>query len=475
MMSKLAIDDLNTGVPGLDVLLKGGISKFSFNVITGAPGSSKTTLAHQMMFHLTSPQCKALYFTIVGEPPLKMLRYQQQYSYFDVHKVGSCIKYLNLADDLYQGGFEGVLERILKEVEQFQPELVFVDSFKSVVHAVNKEKESIADLQYFVQRLGMHMASWQATTFLIGEYQHAEEEENPIFTVADGIIHLSQEVDQNAVVRKIRIVKMRGKHHMLGTHSFRVTQDGLHIFPRLLTGGIVETNPQLPQGLPCTLLSTGSPELNELLGGGIPEGYSMLVVGPPGCGKTVLGTSFLAEGAKLGQHGIIASFEHIVSSSPNVPLNEMVEAGQVSIIRPAALDLSIEEVVIELMHAVEHTQAKRLVIDSLSALELSLAPQFKKNFEESLFRMLAAFARKGVTVLMTRNTEDSLADHVRRPSASFLVDGVINMRYVEMDNRLIKLIASDKLRGRAHSNEIRPYTVNERGLAVSKKKLSASR
>ena len=472
MMAKVSLGTLPTGIAGLDTLLNGGISAYSFNVITGAPGSGKTTLAHQMMFALANPQRKALYFTIIGEPPLKMLRYQQQYAFFDIDRVGSSIKYLNLADDLQSGRFEGVLDRILKEVEDFQPELVFVDSFKSVVHAMAGGEKGLADLQNFIQRLGMYMASWQATTFLIGEYADAGQEGNPIFTVADGVIHLLQETDQNAVVRKIRVVKMRGKSHMLGAHSFRITDHGLQVFPRQLSGGLAgDGDAAAPApSVPPNRLSTGSDELDAMLGGGIPEGYSMLVLGPPGCGKTVLGTAFLAAGVRNGEVGMAASFEHILSVAANAPLERMIADGKVVAIRSQALDLSIEELVSELVETARRTGARRLLIDSLSALELSLAPQFRTNFQESLFRMLSALHHMGVTVMMTRNVMDVSSNHLS-PSA-FLVDGVISMRYIERDSRIIKAIASPKLRGSWHSNQIRPYTVQEDGITVSPTELT---
>jgi circadian clock protein KaiC len=466
MTKRVVLEQLETGVPGLDTLLNGGISRYCFIVITGAPGSGKTTLAHQIMFGLAKGKTKAIFFTIVGEPPLKMLRYQQQYSFFDIAKVGSSVKYVNLADDLQKAGFEGVLERIFKEVEHFQPDLIFVDSFKSVVHATQEGGRGVAELQHFVQRLGMQMASWQATTFLIGEYPNAEQEENPIFTVADGIIHLTQNMDQNATVRKLRVVKMRGKRHMTGLHSFRISDDGVHVFPRLLTGGIVDgTQPKADlSGAPR--LSTGSAELDGMLHGGIPAGYSMLVVGPPGCGKTMLATSFLAEGAKIGEHGIIASFEHINSSFTKSALEELAESGKVTSIRPASLDLSIEEIVTELAEAVNRTGAKRLVIDSLPALELTLAPQFRQNFLESLFRMLAALSNKGVTLMMVRNVDDGSASMLSRSPSAFLVDGIISMHFAEVEHKIVKMIASVKLRGSPHSDEIRPYIVTEKGIDI---------
>ena len=455
MSNKVNLHKLQTGVPGLDTLLEGGISKYSFVVLTGAPGSGKTTLAHQIMFALASEQRKALFFTILGEPPLKMLRFQQQYSFFDPAKVGTAIKYVNLADDLQKGGFAGVLERILAEVQSFQPELIFVDSFKSVVQATRGSDHAMASLQYFVQQLGVQLSTWQATTFLIGEYADSSQEENPIFTVADGVIHLCQDMDQNAMVRKVRVIKMRGSQHMTGLHCFRITDRGLQVYPRLLTGGIVDApeDPAFRRG--ATRISSGSAELDGMLGGGIPVGYSVVISGPSGCGKTVLASSFLKAGAAVGEQGIVASFENGFFHASNTPLQAMIDAGQVTDVRPRAFDMSIEEVVTELSDAAIRTGARRIVIDSLTALELILAPQFRENFQESLFRMLSNLHARGVTVMMIRNLSDAGGQIFS--ASSFIVDCVISMRYIERDSRLIKLISCPKLRGSAHSNEVREF------------------
>jgi circadian clock protein KaiC len=133
----------------------------------------------------------------------------------------------------------------------------------------------------------------------------------------------------------------------------------------------------------------------------------------------------------------------------------MIEAGQVTDVRPRAFDMSIEEIVTELADAAIRTGARRIVIDSLTALELVLAPQFRANFQESLFRMLSNLHARGVTIMMIRNLSEA-GDQIFSPS-SFIVDCIISMRYVERDNRLIKLIACPKLRGCSHSDEVREF------------------
>src|SRR6478609_487939 len=114
---KVTINKLPTGVPGLDEILGGGLPEFSFNIIAGAPGCGKTTLAHQFAFANATAERPALYFTVLGEPALKMLRYQQQYTFFDLSKLNSAVRFINLSQVLVDRGLDGILEEIAREVE----------------------------------------------------------------------------------------------------------------------------------------------------------------------------------------------------------------------------------------------------------------------------------------------------------------------------------------------------------------------
>src|ERR1700684_2562624 len=125
------IKKLPTGVPGLDEILGGGLPEFSFNIVAGAPGSGKTTLAHQIIFANASRRKPALYFTVLGEPALKMLRYQQQYSFFDESKMGSAVRFINLSDVLIEQDLSAVLAEIIKQVTAINPGIVVVDSFRT--------------------------------------------------------------------------------------------------------------------------------------------------------------------------------------------------------------------------------------------------------------------------------------------------------------------------------------------------------
>ncbi|MHB8948073.1 MAG: ATPase domain-containing protein [Rhodoferax sp.] len=467
-MSKVKIRRLKTGVPGLDNLLGGGLPEFSFNLIAGTPGSGKTTLAHQIMFSLASPTHRALFFTVLGEPALKMLRYQQQFSFFDFERINESIRFVNLSSDLLEGDFDRVLSRIAQEVKDFSPSLVFVDSFRSVVQAGKKMDQGGSELQGFVQQLGMQMTSWQATTFLMGEYLLPEAESSPVFTVADGIVWLSQNMQRNSMVRKIQVVKMRGQAQAPGLHTFRIDQDGIRVFPRAIVKDGTWAVSTSMTSIQEARVPMGIPGLDEMLGGGLPAGYSMLVVGPSGSGKTVLSTEYLAEGVRRGEPGVIAAFEKSPSQLlGNIKLYSLVEAGQVGVIDTRSLDLSIDETLHNLIEMINRMKAKRVVIDSLSGFELALAPEFSEDFRGTLYRMIAELTSMGVTILMTSELEDRYTDLRFSPFGSaFLADAIVVQRYIEIEGQFKRAMSVIKVRGSAHSKDIRLFDITEQGIII---------
>ncbi|MEO5816522.1 MAG: ATPase domain-containing protein, partial [Gemmatimonadaceae bacterium] len=288
------IRNIPTGVPGLDAVLGGGLAEFSFNLIAGSPGSGKTTMAQQILFANATAEKPALYFTVLGEPTLKMLRYQQEFSFFDPDRVGTAIQYINLSEEAFDRDLTVVLDRIVQEVTRVKPHIVVVDSFRTIT---GQDAESVAggmSIEQFIQRLALHLTTWEVTSFLIGEYAE-QEQRHPVFTVADGVFWLSQVTDRNSVVRKLQIVKARGRATMPGLHTFRITNGGLQIFPRI-------PEQQLAQRPQAThRLTTGVPGLDELMGGGIPAGDAVMLVGPAGSGKTTFAVQFAAGALQNGE------------------------------------------------------------------------------------------------------------------------------------------------------------------------------
>ena len=460
------IRNMRTGVIGLDTVLGGGVPEFSCNVIAGSPGSGKTTLAQQIVFANATVERPALYFTILGEPTLKMLRYQREFGFFDPELVGSAIQYVNLSKEALERDLTAILERITTEVESAEPGLVVVDSLRSFLRQRSAPlSPGTISLDDFMQRLTLQMATWEVTSFLLGEY--TERERAPVFTVADGVIALSQVADRNSVVRKMQAMKMRGRSPMPGLHTFRITHDGLQIFPRIPEQQL----DRRPQG--THRLATGVPGLDDLMGGGIPAGDAVMLAGPAGSGKTTFATQFAAEGLRQGESVVIVVFEEYPEEylararARNQDMDSSVRDGKLEIIYMRPLDLSVDETLAEILEAVRSLDATRVIIDSLSGFEVALAPAFRDDFRESLYRLVGALTATGVTIFMTTEVVGDYP-HVRFTTerVSFITDDIIVQHFVEIDGVLRSVLAIHKMRGSKHTHDFRTYKIGPNGAVV---------
>jgi len=464
---RVIIRQLPTGVPGLDEILGGGIPEYSFNIVAGAPGCGKTTLVHQFVFANASLECPALYFTVLGEPAVKMLRYQQQFTFFDQSKLVDSIRFINLSQFVLENDLGAVLEEIIRQVEAHDARMVVVDSFRTVVRKVRSSATEM-ELQGFVQRLALHLTSWQVTSFLIGEYVEAELRDNPVFTVSDGLFWLFQSAERNSIVRKMQIMKLRGQESVPGLHTFRITQDGVQTFPR--TFGLAQESGHIKGQ---RRLSTGVRKLDALMDGGIPDGSSLLLAGPSGSGKSIMASQFIAEGLRQGEPGVVAIFEELPSEyirragQFGFDFETPLKDGTLKLIYIRPLDLSVDETVYAIVDAVKQVGAKRVVIDSMVGFEMALAPDFRYEFRESLYRMIGALTRLGVTVFSTVEVEENFTSMgLSNFAISFLSDDILRLRYVSINGQLRKMLMVVKMRGSAHSIDIWEYEITNQGIVI---------
>jgi circadian clock protein KaiC len=461
------IKSLASNVPGLDTVLGGGLPEYSLNLIAGGPGSGKSTLAQQIVFASATRARPAVYFTVLGEPTIKMLRYQGQFEFFDPARVGSAVHYVNLSHEVQHGELEAVLGRIEEEVARVEPRIIVVDSFRTVGQGQSGSGDLGMGMERFVQALAMHLTSWEVTSFLIGEYAE-HEQRYPIFTVADGVLWLSQVTDRNSIVRKLQVTKVRGRAPMPGLHTFRITNRGLQIFPRIPEQQLARA----PQSFKRQ--TTGVPGLDELMGGGIPSGDAVMLVGPAGSGKTTFATQFIAEGRRRGESVVIAVFEEYPEEylararARSYDLEETKVGGELKVIYLRPLDLSVDETLAEILTAVADSGASRVVIDSLSGFEIALAPAFREDFRESLYRLVGALTATGVTVFMTSEVvgDEIDASRITTERVSFITDDIIMQRFVEIEGKLQKVLAIVKMRGSEHSTAFHTYDVSANGAVV---------
>lgn len=457
------IRGMATGVPGFDTILGGGLPEGSFNLVAGSPGVGKTTLVQQIMFANATPKRPALYFTVLGEPTLKMLRYQREFDFFDASLVGKAVHYVNLSDEAIAGKLEVVLERIVSEIERLKPGLIVLDSISTLLRATCESSRTSMGVDSFVQRLALHLASWEITSFLVGEYA-AREQRDPVFTVADGVFWLSQATDRNSVVRKFQTIKVRGRAPMPGLHTFRIDPKGLQIFPRI-------PEQQLQRRPQSSLrLTTGVPGLDELMGGGVPAGDAVMLGGPAGSGKTTFATQFAAEGLRKGEAVVIVVFEEYPeeylarAKARNQDIGDLVGDGNFKLIYLRPLDLSVDETLAEILEAVYRLDATRVIIDSLSGFEVALAPAFREDFRESLYRLVGALTATGVTIFMTTETAGGFPDtRFTTERVSFITDDILVQRFIEIDGGMQTVLSIHKMRGSAHSRDFHSYDITTQG------------
>jgi circadian clock protein KaiC len=266
-------------------------------------------------------------------------------------------------------------------------------------------------------------------------------------------------------------MKLRGQASVPGKHTIRISNGGMQAFSRTL--GLEVRKPRDPGG---ARLSMGIPELDEMMGGGVPKGDSLLISGSSGTGKSLLATQFIAEGIRRGEPGIVAVFEERPDEyigravSFGLNLETAVEDGMLKMIYLRPLDLSVDETLHEILAAIRKMNAQRLVIDSLAGFEMALSPGFRTDFRESLYRMIFSLTGIGVTILSTLELNESFTElPFSNFAISFLTDDIIRLRYVEIEGELRKILVVVKMRGGNHSKAIREYDITATGVNIGER------
>jgi circadian clock protein KaiC len=462
----LRLAQISTGVPGLDDILYGGVPEYSFNVIAGTAGSGKTTLAEQIAFANASLERKVLYLTVLGESPLKLLHYARQMSFFRPELVGEALRFFDLSQDALKGDLGSMLDKIVTEVTKVEPAILVLDSFRTLVRSHDRQSKGQMGLREFLHRLALHLTSWQTTSFFLGEYGESDIAEDPIFTAADGVFWLGQSLERRSVVRTLRVLKLRGQPSMPGLHTTRIDGDGLHVFPRILS------RPQLAAAVPLgERLPSGIPALDPLVGGGLPRGDTTLVAGPSGTGKTCFGMHFATGVPDEG--AVVLLFEEKPEDylrrdlAVQLDLGRRIRERKLALVSIRPLDLSVDETLLEVQRAAAEVNATRLVIDSLTGFEVALAPTFREDFRESLYRMLNAMTGAGMSIMMTIEASEIFHELRFTPHAvSFLTDNIIALRYVELGGHLRKMMAVVKMRRSGHSTAFHEFAIGREGVIV---------
>ena len=453
------IDRLSSGQPRFDELVGGGLPAPAITLIAGAPGTGKTMLAEQFVFHNATIEHPAVYLSTTTEPVEKLVRYGQELAFFDKEKIGTAVLYESLLQPLLSHGLQGVLERIIEILRDVRPGLIVVDSFR----AFGPFAADDVGYRAFVAELAGRLAASATSAFWVGEYASSEVDQTVEAAVADAIIVLRAAHDGQRTLRFLEVAKLRGSRSLTGEHAYRLSDHGFDVFPRL-----ADPVDDAVTDVARTRVSLGSAELDAMLEGGVWSGTSTLVIGSSGVGKTMLGLDFLTTGAIAGKRGVFASLQEtssqlarVLSATARRPL-----ADRVTIHRRSPVDIYIDEWIYEVLRTVDESRSELLVIDSLS--DLRLASRDERRFEEYVYSLSQRCARVGTTVVMTLESRPAFtfAGSIET-TLSHLADNIILLGYRIDGSTVRRAIHVLKSRASGHDPEIREFTIGPDGINIA--------
>lgn len=457
------LEKISTGIPSLDSVLYGGLPRNSVNVIAGPPGTGKSILAQQIIFHNARQEANAPYLVTVSEPTVKMLRYNQRFSFFDAERVGSNVIYLDVGSTLLDGGLEEVERQIEQYIEQYTPTLLAIDSFK----ALDEVAQDAPRLREFAYRLAIRLTSWGTTTLMVGEYTREDINAAPIFAIADGIFFLDHASRGMQTERYLEVLKLRGEGYFAGKHPFSIDRDGITVFPRLTTPTQVE-----PYPVGERRISLGVPGLDEMTHEGVLSATSTLVAGSAGTGKTLLALHFLLAGIREGEPGLLITFQETpsmlraFSRSFGWNLEQAERDGLLHLLYSSPVEMGVDQHAYVIREALARTGARRVAMDSLKDIEL--ATHDKVRYKDYIYSLVNDFRRQGITSLLTSEIPEMFGNFtVSEFGASFVTDNVILLRYVEIEGRVARALSVLKMRGSDHDKSVREFHITQRdGLKV---------
>jgi circadian clock protein KaiC len=452
---------ISTGEPALDSILEGGFPANSINLLMGLPGTGKTVLAESLIFANADRDHKAVYFSTVSEPLDKIVRYLQSFRFFRPEAVQDHILFEDLSQLLRAQSLEAAIARIKSALREQDARFMVIDSFKAL-----RAFCSGAEFRRSLQELAAFSTAVPLTSFWVGEYGADDMHLLPEFAVADGVVELVLEQSGARDLRYLRVLKLRGSNFRGGEHRYRISEEGLRVFPRLSTPALpVAYTPSKERA------QTGVQALDAMIRDGFWKGSSAAVFGPAGSGKTLLGLHFLFKGMEAGERGLILSLQENPSQLARIvdgfgwDLQAAIDSGMLRLIYVSPVEAYIDEIVHELVREVREFGAERVMVDSLNDLESAAADP--RRFRDFTYSLVQDMAVRGVSLFMTSEIRTFFGSSYQSEyGVSHMADNVILLHYLREDSQVKRAIIALKTRGSDHDAAIRQFTIDKTGFLI---------
>lgn len=451
-------------VPGLDKILDGGFFSGGLYLILGVAGAGKTVLGSQIIYGHAAKGERALFVTVLGEGHGRMMAHLRPMSFFNQSLIPDRVTYISgyQALDQDEDSLKGLIDLLRREVQASGAKMLVLDGLSGIVTKAN----SVLAVKRFTHDLQTLASATDCAMFLLATGSGALT--GPEHTMVDGVIELRQRLYSSRNERRLQVHKIRGSGFLEGEHAFRISAEGITVFPRFEAQYAV---PEQRAPLTGNRQTTGVASLDTLLNGGLPPTTQCSLVGSSGAGKTTFCLQFIAASSAAEPGLFLGCFEpperlRVKAEEMGFGLAAAEQRGDVELLWCPLGEQILDELAHKLLDAVRRRGVKRVAIDGIVGFqEAALEQERMVRFWSALSAQLRAL---GATTVHTMETPDLTGPELRLPiqGVSPLAETLLVLRFTELRSRLYRLLSVFKVRDAALDPTIREFLITNTGIVI---------